>query len=384
MCGQLSLAQVNYSILDQNPFSVRHRQIQLQRFPVQIIYPEGLDSLAQVTANQLDRSLSAVGLGLSASLHPWKIVLQNQGMVSNGFVSLAAPRAEYFMLPPQDPSLLGTNDWISLLAAHESRHMFQNEIGRTGLAKWMYYLWGNNGQMAYTNLLIPNWLWEGDAVETETRVTGFGRSVIPQFQMPLRAYLDTFGAPSYAKLMGRSFREYVPNHYVFGQKFSHLLQQRYGQDVIGRIWQQTLNTPIPFSFSRSVKKITGKSVDNFAKEILSTTSVIKKIKLKQKGFTNYFYPNPVNDKLEYTPAIPCLYDSGVLKNASVKKMSSSSGITFKSSVQEENSIVIPKNAINFALKFFILIILKFNIYTQQKLFLSWINSVINSSKYFRI
>jgi hypothetical protein len=117
MCGQLSLAQVNYSILDQNPFSVRHRQIQLQRFPVQIIYPEGLDSLAQVTANQLDRSLSAVGLGLSASLHPWKIVLQNQGMVSNGFVSLAAPRAEYFMLPPQDPSLLGTNDWISLLAA---------------------------------------------------------------------------------------------------------------------------------------------------------------------------------------------------------------------------------------------------------------------------
>ena len=295
MCGQLSLAQVNYSILDQNPFSVRHRQIQLQRFPVQIIYPEGLDSLAQVTANQLDRSLSAVGLGLSASLHPWKIVLQNQGMVSNGFVSLAAPRAEYFMLPPQDPSLLGTNDWISLLAAHESRHMFQNEIGRTGLAKWMYYLWGNNGQMAYTNLLIPNWLWEGDAVETETRVTGFGRSVIPQFQMPLRAYLDTFGAPSYAKLMGRSFREYVPNHYVFGQKFSHLLQQRYGQDVIGRIWQQTLNTPIPFSFSRSVKKITGKSVDNFAKEILSTTSVIKKIKLKQKGFTNYFYPNPVND-----------------------------------------------------------------------------------------
>jgi hypothetical protein len=149
--------------------------------------------------------------------------------------------------------------------------------------------------MAYTNLLIPNWLWEGDAVETETRVTGFGRSVIPQFQMPLRAYLDTFGAPSYAKLMGRSFREYVPNHYVFGQKFSHLLQQRYGQDVIGRIWQQTLNTPIPFSFSRSVKKITGKSVDNFAKEILSTTSVIKKIKLKQKGFTNYFYPYPVND-----------------------------------------------------------------------------------------
>ena len=74
VCGQLSLAQTTYSILDQNPFSVRHRILKLQRFPVQIIYPEGLDSLAQVTANSLDRSLAQVGQGMGVSLHPWKVV----------------------------------------------------------------------------------------------------------------------------------------------------------------------------------------------------------------------------------------------------------------------------------------------------------------------
>ncbi len=295
VCGQLSLAQTTYSILDQNPFSVRHRTLKLQRFPVQIIYPEGLDSLAQVTANSLDRSLAQVGQGMGVSLHPWKVVLQNQGMLSNGFVSLAAPRAEYFMMPPQDPSLIGTNDWINLLAVHESRHMYQNEIGRTGISKWLHYLWGSNGQTAYTNLMIPNWLWEGDAVETETRVTGFGRSVIPQFQMPLRAYLDTYGAPNYAKMLGRSYREYVPNHYVFGQYLTYRLQEKYGHDVIGQLWSKTLNAPSPFSFSRSVKQLTGKSVDAFSRESLGFQANAKAKKIKSPGFTNYLYPVPVSD-----------------------------------------------------------------------------------------
>ena len=291
------MAQVNYATLDQNPFSVRHRKIQLTNFPVQILFPEGLDSLAQVTSNILERSLSAVGRGMGSKLHPWKIVLQNQGMLSNGFVSLSAPRSEYFVTPSQDPSLIGNNDWISLLAAHESRHMYQNEMGRTGFSKWLHTLWGNNGQMAYTNLMIPNWVWEGDAIETETRVTGVGRSIIPQFLMPLRAYIDYYGVPSYTKLMARSYREFVPNHYVFGQYLVGQLQKQYGQEVMGQIWQKSLNAPIPFSFSRAVKQVTSKSIDDFSTWKLRELSASIKVKrrLKSAGFTNYLYPNFVSD-----------------------------------------------------------------------------------------
>jgi hypothetical protein len=296
-CSHFSLAQVNYSTLDQNPFSVRHRKIQLINFPVQILFPEGLDSLAQVTSNSLEFNLLAVGRGMGSKLHPWKIVLQNQGMLSNGFVSLSAPRAEYFITPTQDPSLIGNNDWISLLAAHESRHMYQNEMGRTGFSKWVHTLWGNNGQMAYTNLMIPNWAWEGDAIETETRINGVGRSLIPQFQMPLRAYIDYYGVPSYTKLMARSYREFVPNHYVFGQYLVGQLQKQYGQEVMGQIWQKALNTPIPFSFSRAVKQMTGSSIDDFSTKNLKNLSATKSVKrkLKAAGFTNYLYPNFVTD-----------------------------------------------------------------------------------------
>lgn len=296
-CGHLTWAQVNYSALDQNPFSVRHRKIQLTHFPIQVLFPEGLDSLAQVTSNLLERNLVAVGQGMGNKLHPWKIVLQNQGMLSNGFVSLAAPRSEYFITPSQDASLIGNNDWISLLAAHESRHMYQNEVGRTGFSKWVHLLWGNNGQMAYTNLMIPNWVWEGDAIETETRINGLGRSSIPQFQMPLRAYVDYFGVPTYTKLMAKSYREFVPNHYVFGQYLVGQLQKQYGQEVMGQIWQKSLNTPIPFSFSRAVKQITGKSMDDFATSKLTelSTSSPTKRKMKSAGFTNYLYPNFVSD-----------------------------------------------------------------------------------------
>jgi hypothetical protein len=297
LLSQISLAQAAYSVLDQNPFSVKHRRISLNRYPVKIIYPEGLDSVAQVTANQLERNLGQIGQGMNASLHSWKIVLQNQGMLSNGFVSLAAPRSEYFTTPTQDPSLLGNNDWLELLAAHESRHMFQNELGRTGLSKWLHYFWGANGQMAYTNLMIPHWVWEGDAITTESRIQGAGRSDIPQFKMPLRAYVDYFGVPKYAKVMGRSYREFVPNHYVFGQYFVQKLQQTYGQAVIGEIWQKSLNTPGPFSFSRAVKQKSGYSIDNFARNSLQQLAPIEndKKRRKQVGFTNYLYPIPVSD-----------------------------------------------------------------------------------------
>jgi hypothetical protein len=297
ICSQLSWAQNTFSILEQNPFSVKHQQIQLKNFPVKVIYPQGLDSVAQYTANQLERNLASIGLGMESKLHKWNVVLQNQGMVSNGFVSLSAPRAEYFTTPTQDPSLIGTSDWISLLAVHESRHMYQNEIARTGRKKWLHNLYGNNLQAAYTFLMIPNWVWEGDAIETETRVVGVGRSVIPQFQMPLRAYLDYYKKPSYAKITGRSYRELVPNHYVIGQHLVQSLQNKYGQDVIGKIWRNTLDKPLPFSFSRSVKKVTGKSIDSYAKESLKSEQLVRIKGKKASGFTNYLYPTPINDSV---------------------------------------------------------------------------------------
>jgi hypothetical protein len=66
--------------------------------------------------------------------------------------------------PPQDPNLLGTNNWLDLLAVHEFRHVVQNDKALTGISKLAYYLFGNNGLGVVSSLTAPNWFKEGDAV----------------------------------------------------------------------------------------------------------------------------------------------------------------------------------------------------------------------------
>lgn len=302
------LGQLNYSLLDQNPASVRWKRIQVPNQAIQIIYPEDADSLAQLTAFYLEKHVPKVGQTIPSKLHSWKILLQNKGIYSNGFVSLNAPRAELFTIPTQNPALVGTNEWLEMLVSHETRHMFQNELGRQGLAKVFRTLWGSNGQALYSNIIIPNWLWEGDAVETETRLNPIGRSKIPEFYLPLHAYLLEYGIPSYGKMMGKSFRQLVPNHYVFGQYLSQYLRQKHGESAIGQIWQKALQRPLPFAFSSAVKEKTGLSIDRLsqlalkelkdsvqANQLLSSDTSEQISPIITRGFTPYKYPCWISD-----------------------------------------------------------------------------------------
>ena len=290
----VSLGQA--SLLDQNPFSLKFNKISLKEAHLDLYFPAGFDSVAQATASNLDATWKEIGSNYPKISHRFPIVLQNQGLVSNGFVSLISPRAEFFTTPSQDASLLGNNDWLTLLASHEMRHVYQNNAARQGLARWVHRLLGAYGQSVYSNLMIPNWLWEGDAVETESRVNAFGRSYIPQFKLPLKAYLNTYGLPSYSKMMGKSYRELVPNHYVFGQYLSQCMYQDFGESFIPNLWQATLNHPTLFGFSKQFKKQAGKSIDQYAKDVF--TKLIDEnpvLDSSKQGFTQYLYPTKLTD-----------------------------------------------------------------------------------------
>lgn len=282
--------------LDQNPFAVKFNQISLTNAPLDLLFPAGYDSVAQVTAQSMENQWLRIGKGFASTNNRFKVVLQNQGLVSNGFVSLMAPRAEFFTTSSQDPALIGTNDWLSLLVSHELRHIHQNNAGRHGLSKLVHGLFGANGQSAYSNLLIPNWLWEGDAVETESRINPMGRSQIPQFKTPLRAYVETFGIPSYAKMMGKSYSHLVPNHYLFGQYLSQQMTKDFGDEFIPKIWEETLNHPNLFGFSRQFKKHSGLSIDQYTKKSLrNLVDDSPRSKPSRLGFNQYLYPNILSD-----------------------------------------------------------------------------------------
>ncbi len=284
------------AVLDQNPFTLKFNRISLNNVPADILFPAGYDSVAQRTANDLESNWKKIGSGFPKIRHRFSVILQNQGLISNGFVSLVAPRAEFLTTSTQDPALLGTNDWMPLLVSHEMRHVHQNNAARQGLANWVHGFFGSYGQAVYSNLLVPNWLWEGDAVETESRLNGMGRSSIPQFKLPLKAYLNMYGIPNYSKMMGKSYRQMVPNHYVFGQYLSQQMTQDFGADFIPKLWQTTLNHPGLFAFSNQFKKIAGVSIDQYSTKVLSKLADEKQpIDLKQKGFTQYQYPNYISE-----------------------------------------------------------------------------------------
>lgn len=299
----VTLSQSLFPILDQNPSRLKWRQIAVSSTPFKIVYTANNDSLAQLTANYIHQNAAKIAKGLDTKAHTWSIVLQNQGVISNGFVSLIAPRVEYYTTKPQSQSLISINQWNELLTSHELRHVYQNERTRKGLGKLAFSLFGNSFTAGASALYLPNWLLEGDAVESETRLNPTGRSQIPQFYLPLMAYLNEYGVPSYAKLNARSFSEMVPNHYVFGQVLSQSLINRFGLHSMDQLWAKTFDKMTPFAFSKSVKALTGKSIDQYSFDLFSkikdsiqmNVSIPSENQLVfsppiKKGFTRYDFP----------------------------------------------------------------------------------------------
>ncbi|MDR6564003.1 MULTISPECIES: hypothetical protein [unclassified Arcicella] len=301
-------AQENSVNLSQNPASLKWSQIKTPHF--RLIFPTNIQSIGQRTANVLETVYQPVSNSLGHNPRPISILLQNQTTVSNGFVSLFPRRSEFYTTPPQDYTLLGTNNWLDLLAVHEFRHVVQYDKALTGITKLVYTIFGNNGLGIINSLAVPNWFAEGDAVGTESALTTSGRGKIPAFDMALRTQLLTKGAYSYSKAVGGSYKNFIPNHYVNGYLMTSYMKTKYGADAWDKILEGTYRMPFyPFSFSSNIKKVTGLTAEQLysnafedAKKRWQTqlkdieeTPVASLQTNKNKFFTNYEFPQILPD-----------------------------------------------------------------------------------------
>ena len=292
----------------QNPSSLKWSQINTPHF--RLIFPSQISLTANRTANVLESVYQPVSRSLGHEPRPISIILQNQTTESNGFVSMLPRRSEFITTPPQDYTLLGNNNWLDLLAVHEFRHVVQNDKALTGATKLVYNLLGNNGFAATTFLTVPNWFWEGDAVGMESSLTTSGRGRIPSFDMALRTQLLTKGAYSYSKAVCRSYKDFIPNHYVSGYFMTTYLKNKYGIDAWDKVLEGTYRMPFyPFSFSNNIKKVTGLKTEQLYNEAfkditeqwknqiseLKETPVTTYKSTKNKFFTNYEYPQILPD-----------------------------------------------------------------------------------------
>jgi hypothetical protein len=296
-------------VLENNPPSVKFYKINTPHFKV--LYPKGFYTEALRMANTLEHIYTPESNSMGARPRKISIILQNQSSVSNGFVTLTPRRSEFYTMPPQDYNFLGTNDWLDQLAAHEYRHVVQYQQANSGFNRALYYAFGPATLAAMASTSVPKWLWEGDAVATETAFTHSGRGRIPNFGLLLRTNLQEGRVFNYNKQYLTSYKHNISDYYVLGYHMvSYLRKQTNDPDVWGKVMKRTAVAPfLPFAFSRSVKKIGGLTLPQLyqatAADLTKTwTEELKEVSIttfdkvntrSSKAYTDYRYPQPLSN-----------------------------------------------------------------------------------------
>lgn len=236
---------------EQNPLSVNWRQINASGF--RIIYPVELETEAQRMANTIPFIFSRVGGSLNIKKARIPILLQNQGVVSNGFVQLAPKKSEFFTTPPQS---FDSQDWLNNLAVHELRHVAQFDK----LTGSRAHPFPEEVYFAWFGVSIPLWFFEGDAVSTETSLTHAGRGRQPNWIMPYRAAILNGKNYSYSKTNFGSEKDVEVGYYQIGYILTSHLREAYGKFIIDSILTDIKTRPFRlYPFSGSVKKFSGKT-----------------------------------------------------------------------------------------------------------------------------
>lgn len=231
-----------------------------------VIHPEGVDSLARAFALRLEHYYPYLGAPLDHKHSHMPVVIHNESSFSNGVFVWAPKRLEIFTNPNPNGYY---QDWLTQLALHEGRHAVQIDKLNQGITKGLFFLGGEQmvGAMA---VFLPYWYLEGDAVDSETRLSRTGRGRQPSFEMGLKAQmLEADRIYSFSKATLGSFRHYIPNHYQLGYLMVRHGRRTYGDQFWIDFQQYAARKPYllnPTYFS--MKKYGLKSKKQFYKESL--------------------------------------------------------------------------------------------------------------------
>lgn len=245
-----------------NPPKIKWRQLKTDS--VDIIYPVRFDTLAFRVAAVIERLQKTREYSLGGKLENIPVVLQTQTTNSNGYVGLGPYRSEFYLSTPMDAMELGGMDWTTTLTLHEYRHVIQyNNINR-GIIRTVDWLLGDNARSLMSDMAVPNWFFEGDAVFNETIHSRQGRGRLPRF---LNAYalLDKDGRHyNYQQLRNGSYKDYLPGHYQLGYLLVSYGYRRYGPAFWGKVIHEAASYKgIFYPFQKAIYSIAGISFKDF-------------------------------------------------------------------------------------------------------------------------
>jgi hypothetical protein len=239
-----------YFSAGQDPASVNWKQINTPHF--QIIFPESFGSKAHYVANILNYSYEKLSHSLENKPRKISVILHNQTVVSNGFVSPTPYRMELFSVPPQNNLAV---PWLEHLCVHELRHAVQLDKLNQGLTKVLTYLFGQQATGGVAGL-VPFWFYEGDAVLAETALLPSGRGRQSAYNKEIRSIaLDSSLTFSFNKMLLGSYKHNTPNHYSLGYHLTSYLRKETGTYVWSDVMDHTAKNPYQLvSFNLGMKK----------------------------------------------------------------------------------------------------------------------------------
>jgi hypothetical protein len=307
----ISQAQVDAPLIgvdfQQNPSIIQWKKIDSEHF--EIIFPEEVEREAQRVTFLLEKAYPYVTRSLQTNPPKISLILQNQSLESNGFVTLAPRRSEWFMTPAIDPELNNT-EWLKTLAIHEFRHVVQFQKTRQGFNRVLEILFGEVGHAVGLGLSLPPWYYEGDAVGIETALTQGGRGRLPIFQRDLRALLLSEKKFDYDKAHLGSYKDFIPSHYVYGYFYTTFMRNEKGDLFLSQIADDaTRSSYNPLTFYNSYEDLTGESFESFYANTLRSlvqewSNKLEKIALtpyevkslpRSHGWTNYLFPQKTTE-----------------------------------------------------------------------------------------
>jgi hypothetical protein len=245
-----------------NPPSIHWKQINTDT--ARIIFPEGIDSTAQRVSNIVHWLAKNNPAPLGSRVRKVNIVLQTQTTISNGYVSLAPFRSEFYLTPSLNNFDVGSNNWPEELAVHEFRHVEQFNNFRNGISKLAYYLFGEEGLLVAVNAAVPDWFFEGDAVYNETITTNQGRGRVAFFLNQYKTLWEYNKNYSWMKLRNGSMKDYVPDHYPLGYLMVNYGREKYGLDFWSKVTRDaSAFKGLFYPFQKAVKKYSGVDYKTF-------------------------------------------------------------------------------------------------------------------------
>ena len=228
-----------------------------------VIFPEALEEKGRYVASALEalRPLQEATMK-PRRVHKFSVIVNPDQIRANGYVSVLPRRSVFYTVP--DSSMPG--DWLTLLATHEGRHMFQFDELNQGVVRAASFLVGEYA--AALVISVPGWWLEGDAVMAETVLSETGRGRTPRFTAQTKALFLDDKAYGYNKMILGSYRAYTPSMYEFGYLMYSYIRSEYDGKAPETLLKSQTRCPVPaLGPHLATKKATGKSAPAVYREM---------------------------------------------------------------------------------------------------------------------